>query len=138
MAHLRKLRPAAGRGFAAPSGRRRRKERCVENRHRFHGYLVLQGNTPFRTAQSKQFLKLLARKQLGTRWAQYPLSRRRENASSDGCTALEYCRLWEAGCDHLGILARRCLRQEPTEEQFTEASRHPACVYHANVVDVST
>ena len=39
-----------------------------------NGYLVLQGNMHFRTARSKKFLKLLARKRLGTRWAKYPFS----------------------------------------------------------------
>ena len=37
-----------------------------------NGYLVLQGNIPFRTARSRQFQKLLARKRLGTRWAKDP------------------------------------------------------------------
>ena len=32
-------------------------------------YLVLQGNIRFRTAKLHNFLKLLARKRLGTRWA---------------------------------------------------------------------
>ena len=40
-----------------------------------NGYLVLQGNIPFGTAQSKYILKLLARTRLGTHWAKYPLSR---------------------------------------------------------------
>ena len=40
-----------------------------------NGYLVLQGNRPSGTAQSKHFPKLLARKRLGIRWAKYPFSR---------------------------------------------------------------
>ena len=40
-----------------------------------NGYLVLQGNIHFSTAQFKLFLKLLARKRLGTRWAKYLFSR---------------------------------------------------------------
>ena len=39
-----------------------------------NGYLALQGNIHFRTAQFKQFLKLLARKTLGTSWAKYLFS----------------------------------------------------------------
>ena len=39
------------------------------------GYLDLQGNIHFRTAHSKSFLELLARKRLGTRWSTYPFSR---------------------------------------------------------------
>ena len=37
--------------------------------------LVLQGKIHPRTAQSKHFLKLLARERLGTRRAKYPFSR---------------------------------------------------------------
>ena len=39
------------------------------------GYLVLQGVIPLSTSLFKHFLKLLARKKLGTRWAKYPFSR---------------------------------------------------------------
>ena len=35
-------------------------------RDRLNGYLVLQGNTPLRTSQSKHSLKLVARRKLGT------------------------------------------------------------------------
>ena len=40
-----------------------------------NGYLALQGNLPFITAQSKHIVKLLARKRPGIRWAKYPCSR---------------------------------------------------------------
>ena len=42
-----------------------------------NGYLVLQGKMHLRTAQSKDFLKLLARERLGTCWAKYPFMPRR-------------------------------------------------------------
>ena len=44
-------------------------------RHRLNGYLVLHGNIPLRTAQSKHILKLLARERLGTSWAKHPFRR---------------------------------------------------------------
>ena len=52
----------------------------ISFRHRLDGYLVLQGNIPFRTAQFKKFPKVPARKGLCTRWAEYPFSRCRSFA----------------------------------------------------------
>ena len=45
-----------------------------------NGYLVLQGNIPFRTAQSKHVVELLARKRRSTRWAKYPFRRCRKGS----------------------------------------------------------
>ena len=53
-------------------------------RHWLNGYLVIQGNIPFGTAPFKQFLELLARKRLGTRWAKYPFSRCRTTSAGGG------------------------------------------------------
>ena len=46
-----------------------------------NGYLVLQGNIPLRSVETKHVLKLLAGERLGTRWAKYPLARRRPERS---------------------------------------------------------
>ena len=68
------------------------------------GYLVLQGNIPFRTAQFKHFIKLLARKRLGSSWAKYPLSQCRTLRPAH--QGLPYARVHHAHPVHLDAVFR--------------------------------
>ena len=81
---------------------------------KLNGYVILQGNIHFRTAQFKHFLNLLARKRLGTRWAKYPFSQCRFKIRRDSRLTFPDA-----------ALVARSIRKPRTPKLRTSDSRFP-------------